>query len=327
MLSGPFVVARSAHGGDSRMASSLCNVCGGSLEPRFGRVLDPQTGEVFAIHGCVKCGLGHTLPQPEDLGRYYGTTYHGGRHGFTAAYCASRRVRIVGSVTSSAPNGSVAERKLLDVGCGDGTFISAARTKGWTVFGTEMNPEIARGAGLEVWETIEQAKTSGPFDCITLWHSLEHLRDPRSTLTQLSKLLSPAGVLVIAVPDAGGLQARFFGAKWFHLDVPRHLYHFNELSLARLVASAGLTITRRWHQEFEYDLFGWSQSALNSLSSVPNVFFYSLTGRPTHADTVAEMVNVGLGLVLSGLSVPAVALGTLSHNGGTLVIAARRETR
>ncbi|MBS1154029.1 MAG: hypothetical protein H6Q89_5727 [Myxococcaceae bacterium] len=59
---------------------TACNGCGGAVATRFDRVLDPQTREEFTIGVCEQCGLGHTQPQPEDLGRYYGAQYHGGRH-------------------------------------------------------------------------------------------------------------------------------------------------------------------------------------------------------------------------------------------------------
>ena len=66
------------------MTPDACNICGGDLRTSYPRVLDPQSRETFAIARCERCGLGHTTPQPDDLGRYYGPAYHGGRHGFTA---------------------------------------------------------------------------------------------------------------------------------------------------------------------------------------------------------------------------------------------------
>ena len=292
---------------------------------RYARVLDPQTREQFSIVACAACGLGHTVPQPEDLQRYYGSTYHGGRHGFTDRYCVRRRLRIVAAV---AGEGRAVGGRLLDVGCGEGTFLLGAQDRGWNVLGTEMNPALARAAGLDVRETIEEVRETEahtPFDCITLWHSLEHMRDPRATVQSLAKLLAPGGLLVIAVPDAGGWQARLFGPRWFHLDVPRHLYHFNHRSLKHLLEAAGLAIVRRWHQEFEYDLLGWSQSALNMLMPEPNIFFNRLTGRVTQVGKRQAAASYLLGVTFSALALPANAVGAISRRGGTLIVAARRQ--
>jgi len=304
------------------MTAFLCNICDGLLIPRFPRVLDTNTDESFAVYRCVSCGLGHTIPQPDDLNQYYGENYYGGRHGFTASYCARRRLRIINSAIGTRSN-----RTLLDVGCGDGTLLTAARAAGWTVFGTEIYPTIARGANLDVRESIDQLDDCAPFDCITIWHGLEHLRDPHSTIIRLSGLLKPGGALVIAVPDSAGLQAKIFGPNWFHLDVPRHLHHFDSVSLARLMNSAGLTIERKWHQELEYDLLGWSQSALNLLFPVPNSFFFAMTGRHPNTGKFTAMASVALGLVLSVLALPVVVLGTVLRRGGTLVMLARRSHR
>lgn len=204
-------------------------------------------------------------------------------------------------------------------------MLDARDREGWKVTGTEMDPALARAAGLDVSETIEETRAQAPFDCITLWHSLEHMRDPQATLKMLSGLLAPGGSLLVAVPDAGGLQARVFGAGWFHLDVPRHLYHFDADSLKRLLAASGFAITRRWHQEFEYDLFGWSQSALNRFLPEPNLFFNHLTGRRAAAGTVRLAASYLSGAAFTALALPATAISTLARRGGTLIVAARHQ--
>lgn len=298
-----------------------CHLCSKPLRVKFKSVLDPQTSEIFEIHECEECTLGHTLPQPASLSPYYGPAYHGGRHGLTARYCAQRRVRIVNSLTKLP----IKAQRLLDIGCGDGTFLTEARQKGWDVYGTEMNPAIALEAGLKVYNSVDDLSPTEPFDCITMWHSLEHIRDPLPLVKALEKLLSPTGFLVIAVPDAGGMQAKAFRSKWFHLDVPRHLYHFNNSSLSKLLNEAGLEAKRHWHQEFEYDLFGWSQSALNSLMRKPNIFFNTLTRKPTSAGRFTLTANFFLGAFLSVITLPCVLIGTLTGRGGTLITAAQRQ--
>jgi SAM-dependent methyltransferase len=215
--------------------------------------------ETFAIARCGACGLGHTRPAPPDLERYYGSAYYGGRHGFTARFRAARRARILERV--GAEPGT-----LLDIGCGEGDFLLATRERGWFGVGIEVGPaaRAARAAGLDVRESLDGASALAPFAAVTLWHSLEHLPDPLGTLAAARGLLSPGGRLVVAVPDNGGWQARLYGRRWFHLDVPRHLYHFDARSLAGLLGRAGFVPLRRFHMEVEYDVFGWLQSLLNA---------------------------------------------------------------
>jgi SAM-dependent methyltransferase len=296
-----------------------CNACGGPLKEHFRRVVDPQTGDIFEIAVCERCGLGHTLPQPADLARYYGPAYHGSRHGITERYCMHRRVEFVRKAA-----GPGHDRKLLDIGCGDGTFLLDARRAGWDVSGTEMNTAIARAAGLRVWSDLEGAGEHAPYSCITSWHSLEHMRSPKSTVETAARMLAPGGILLLAVPNAEGLQARAFGPRWLHLDVPRHLFHFGPRSLAALVEGAGLSVLWSRHMEVEYDLFGWSQSALNWVFPEPNMFFYQLTGRPTKAGAVTRAASFVAGTTLTALSAPLTAVGGLASAGAVLVMAARR---
>jgi SAM-dependent methyltransferase len=215
-------------------------------------------------------------------------------------------------------------RKLLDIGCGDGSFLLGARSVGWQVAGTELNPGPARDAGLEVYGTVEEFAGYALFDCITMWHTLEHMRDIPAMLANIAGLLKPEGRLIIAVPDFGGLQAGLFGPKWLHADVPRHLYHFNRDSLRYSLNTSGFTILRRWHQEIEYDLLGWSQSALNCIQAQPNVFFDFLTGKRTKTGKPARFSGVVLGALLTILSIPALMIGTLMKRGGTLIVVAAR---
>jgi SAM-dependent methyltransferase len=300
------------------MLRSTCSACQGTLRRHLTAVGDPRTREEFAIDVCSGCGLAQTVPQPDQLAPYYGQEYYGNRHAFTASYCARRRLRFVRRATGGAAN-----RSLLDVGCGDGAFLLAAKQKGWNVIGTEMQPQMARNSGLRVFEVLEETAALGPFDCVTLWHSLEHLKDPLQSLKTIRSLLSPKGTVLIAVPDFGGFQARLFGRRWFHLDVPRHLYHFSKEALVSTLRLAGLEVTRTWHQEIELELMGWAQSALNSIMPAPNVFFERLRGARRRVAGRELALNFVLGTALVGLALPATLISTLFARGGTLIVAAR----
>ena len=301
---------------------NVCHVCSGELKTRFSEVLDPQTEETFSIFACEKCGFGHTSPQPSNLSAYY-AAYHGGRHGATAEYCAARRLKWLEKSFDARKENS----RVLDVGCGEGTFLLKAKENGWETVGTEMNPVGARESGLEVFEQLSEVKkTYGEqsFAAITLWHTLEHFKNPRGVLLEVYELLAQNGVLLIAVPDAGGLQAQIFGKHWLHLDVPRHLFHFNFQSLRELLKQCGFQVKNSWHQEFEYDLLGWSQSGLNKFMPKPNVFFKTLSGHSTNVGSASKLLNFTLGSAFSALSLAAVPFGNFMKKGGTIVVCATK---
>jgi SAM-dependent methyltransferase len=288
-----------------------CPLCGVPLAPRFERIRDTVTGENFSILSCGNCKLGVTAPRVTDLARYYGE-YWGGRHGFTAEYCAYRRVKLVNSL-ATLPPGS----RVLDFGSGDGTFLRRTLRKGWMPFGVEASfrPDQAT-SGYEVFNTIDAVRSRAPFNVITLWHVLEHLTDPAAVIRELVGMLAPGGVIVIGVPDAEGVQARTLGADWMHLDVPRHLFHFGRTSLERLLSLSSLSPFRWWNHEFEYDLMGWSQSAL-AKAGMPTAFFDAVTGRiPFGARWTAAMA--------CGIAASAATLPLALKWGSSITVAARR---
>jgi SAM-dependent methyltransferase len=295
----------------------MCPVCGGALRSALPSVADPQTGQTFAINRCERCALGVTVPIPEDLGAYYGTQYYGGRHWITRRYCAWRRMRVITQSTRAQPT------TMVDIGCGDGSFLLEARAAGWSVIGTEVNDRIP-SPGLEIWGSIADLKARAPFGCITLWHSLEHLKHPAESLTELAQLLVPGGTFVVAVPNNRGWQARLFGRHWLHLDVPRHLSHFGPSSLDLTLARAGLESTRVWHHEVEYDWFGWIQSSLNVVMPQPNILFDAITRRPRRVSRPLVALNIAIAALLFAPAFVATVVSTWASHGGTIIVAARR---
>lgn len=298
----------------------VCPVCSGGMYRSLAGVRDPQSGEAFDVVRCSRCQLGITVPAPEDLEPYYGERYYGGRHWITRRYCNWRRMRII----SRATRGRVPST-LVDVGCGDGSFLLEARRAGWTVLGTEVNDRIP-SPGLEIRGSIADLGAGAPFGCITLWHSLEHFKHPTHALRDLARMLVPGGVLVVAVPDSRGWQARLFDRHWLHLDVPRHLYHFSLPSLRAAFDDAGLDVIRVWHHEAEYDWFGWIQSALNRIMPVPNILFDALTRRPRRVSRALVAVNAILASLWLIPAFGATVVSTWMGQGGTLILAGRRPT-
>jgi len=141
--------------------------------------------------------------------------------------------------------------RFLDVGCGLGGLVEAMGRKGWSAVGIEtsrIGAERARARGRDVrhgsWDDIDLSG-EGPFDLVTFIHVLEHLSDPYAALCWAGAQLRSGGMLLIEVPNRNTWETRRSAAARKRIyDLPAHLHHFTERSLAQIVGAAGFTDVR-----------------------------------------------------------------------------------
>ena len=86
------------------------------------------------------------------------------------------------------------------------------------------------------------SEISGKFNTITLWHVLEHIPDPVEGLTRIEQLLDKNGTIIIAVPNHKSYDAQYYKSLWAGYDVPRHLWHFSPIGIAKLAHLNGLKV-------------------------------------------------------------------------------------
>jgi SAM-dependent methyltransferase len=143
--------------------------------------------------------------------------------------------------------------RYLDVGCGSGASLGVATALGWRGSGIEMDAAAADKArrftdSIHVGDILTAPFARGSFDVVSAFHVLEHVPDPVAAVRRMLEWLAPGGLLIIEVPNAGGLGAALFGRAWSGLELPRHLSHFTPGSLSRAVAQAGGRIAWCRHQ-------------------------------------------------------------------------------
>jgi SAM-dependent methyltransferase len=268
--------------------SSRCPLCGaGSVHALTAWDRNREsTSERFSYNRCTACGTLHMIDPPQDLARYYGGDYHGFGADGEPEWTRNPTLQAVEDYRMDMLREHVAPGRLIDVGAGAGAFAAAAHGEGYEVTAVEMDERccayMREHLGVQAIcsdDPLAALRAQPPADVISLWHSLEHLRDPAAMLAAAAERLLPGGVLALGVPNPRSLQFRLLGARWAHLDAPRHLCLMPERALVAHLGEHGL----RPLQVTTGDPFG-------VICSVHG-WTYALRRRPARADSPAAAIH------------------------------------
>jgi ubiquinone/menaquinone biosynthesis C-methylase UbiE len=192
----------------------------------------------FSIFKCSACGFLFTQDYPEEteIAQYYESdnyiSHSDISEGFSnKLYRVARGImlrkkkNLIGKITR------LKKGTILDIGSGTGYFAATMKRAGWMARGIEIN-EKARNFSASNFELEVDSPDritsyeSNSFDCVTLWHVLEHFHDPFKNISEIYRLLKPGAVCVVALPNCNSYDANHYKRFWAAWDVPRHLWHF-----------------------------------------------------------------------------------------------------
>ena len=298
-----------------------CPVCGARTDRPSLQAPDRLHGSPgrFAVAICPTCETGVTLPplSSEELAAAYPAgygPYEARPHPLVRMISAviqrwqgwrARHTPTLGAVAALAPGRGV------DVGCGRGDLAAMLVARGWRMTGIDPSASacaLARARGVDAREGVLAAVDLEPaaHDAAIFNQSLEHTDDPVGDLRRIHAALRPGGVIVISVPNFGGWQARRFGGRWFHLDLPRHRVHFTAHGLQRALHEGGFRDVRL--------------ATSTSLVGLPASIQYRIWGRCLFAEGMRLRVASAACVVALPLARAANAIG----GGDVLHATARR---
>ena len=227
------------------------------------------TKEDFHICECLNCGLLYTMPRPdkEKIGAYYKSeayySHQENKKGFIPK--VYERVKTINlKYKYRLATSGMQPGKLLDIGCGVGDFLHTAEMHGWECIGVEPSEDAKaiaqkRMKGMIITSEELESFSDGAFDVITMWHVLEHVDDLKWQVAQLQRLVKPSGRVVIAVPNYKSYDGQYYKEHWAAYDVPRHLNHFNQITLSKIFKTSGLEL-------FKMDKLKWDAYYISYLS-------------------------------------------------------------
>lgn len=230
---------------------------------------------------CRGCGLQFAEEYPE-IGIAESAIY-GDRYFAEAIEKRREREDTFAELITEIESMSNRKGRLLDVGCGDGMLLEVAAKSGWEAEGIDVSSAAVRYArekrGLVVHQGVVEdiMIERGSIDVIVLNHVLEHVRNPRATLSHLRGFLAGDGIVRIEVPNVASLSAktqnlqsrfRLKKHRWRHYETGHHFWFFTPRTLNRTVRAAGLSPIRVAAPARQWGHKGRHKRALNELYKV-----------------------------------------------------------
>jgi 2-polyprenyl-3-methyl-5-hydroxy-6-metoxy-1,4-benzoquinol methylase len=203
---------------------------------------------------CTRCGLRRADPQPTDaeLSAIYDEHYYEqfgfveGEHTADQGLARTKRATYTSLLSSARPHfGLTQGKRLLDVGCGLGFSLLAAKDAGFDAVGLDplapADPKARPGRTILRGSIETFHAQTDPFDVVSMVDVIEHVRDPVATFRAVDRLLVPRGLLVCATNDCSSRGAQMLGARWVHYH-RAHLFFFTADTLAKTAEAAGLEV-------------------------------------------------------------------------------------
>lgn len=218
-----------------------CYLCGNEAHSfRKGKVRDNPT---LSILECTQCGL-VSLGSSDHIpdGHYEASGMHGVSPQPIESWLRDtdrddqRRCDMLAGV--------IANRRILDFGCGAAGFLEKARPLARSIAGVELERRVRDywQGRIKLYSSLAEA--GDDYDLITAFHVVEHLPDPRAMLQELVTHLAAGGRLVVEVPSADDALLTLYDCDAFQRFTywSQHLYLFTAATLRQLAIQAGLRV-------------------------------------------------------------------------------------
>lgn len=220
----------------------------------------------FIYYVCNKCKavfLTGVKPDTNYFKHYYCSDYRDEKtSNILASYIISFSNKVKTNLVTTYSNrkGTIS---ILDIGSGHGHFLKSLPQTKFERWGLEIDRKLLKNYKKEGIKSISENFLTynfgkKKFDCITMWHVIEHIHDPKKLIKKVYSLLKPDGLFIFSTPNTDSIGFKEGKENWFHLDAPRHFVLYSHSTLSCLANRKFIIVKKRnnWH-DFPLDLF-WS---------------------------------------------------------------------
>ena len=198
------------------------------------------------VYLCRHCGLVQSAPRIDRTEKRHDAAVSGGADWGNVRY--GKGFRTQAAMDALARHGKFdGAIRLLDVGSNRGRFAAAFLEAAPQAQVTAVEPDERYAdscAGLPRTQLMlsrieDTALDDASFDVVHSCHTIEHLANPFASLKDHARMLKPGGLLVLDAPNIALIGGDDILEEWF---IDKHLYHFSEATLGRMIEAAGFAI-------------------------------------------------------------------------------------
>lgn len=296
-----------------------------------------EGGATWPLNGCLKCGLVR-LGRLPTISEAYPPEYFGNLEKKflpffeSISHCRPALLKRAEDLALRLARSERRSPSVLDVGCGRGYLLKRLRRQGWKCAGIDIPgspvPKKQNGMDCRTGDASSLPWSSGSFDLVVLNHVLEHVVDPWRACREAARVLRAGGILYLGVPNYASWQSRLFGAAWFPLEIPRHLFHFGPTTLLQVVSSVDLMPIAIATRSLIQGTFGFIQSALNRIDARRRNAFLALIKGQHKAPPYVLVCQTIIACFLMPLAVLETLLSSVFGHGPIIaLVAIKRPTR
>jgi 2-polyprenyl-3-methyl-5-hydroxy-6-metoxy-1,4-benzoquinol methylase len=267
----------SAHRISADLEPATCPLCGPDASAVLRYDFDP-----YRVLACSSCGLNYLSPRLTESAilklykdeAYYNSEISGQGYDEYLDIGHNWEKTFTLRLKQIAPYKSTG--KVLDVGCGPGYFLNAAKKMGFDAYGLDPSDYIVAQAS-KTWGdriqlgTIDTASYQPvSFDLIVAFDTFEHIYDPRKFVGAIHRLLKPSGILAITTPDPTSILAKISGSNWVSFKIPEHVFYWSPQTIRRLLEEEYEVL--ELHRAGQYATLGFLFRRLFRLPNNPGRF-------------------------------------------------------